>query len=116
MKTEIFFPMFYMVILTTSVFLFSVTMRIKEIYFNKYFNQTPVDGEEHRHPPFDTGSIILKNSQRNLSNLMEFPILFYTVCICIYITGKIDAEFIKLAYWFLYLRILHSIYHIFFNI
>ena len=110
MNTEIFLPMFYLMLLTVVVFLFSTSIRLKEIYLNK-----SVVGEEHRHPPFDQGSRILKNAQRNLANLFEFPILFYAVCICIYVTGNVDDYFVTLAYWFFYLRVVHSIYHIFLN-
>ena len=110
MNTAIFLPMAYLMALTVIVFLISTSLRIKEIYLDK-----KVEGEEHRHPPFDNGSRILKNAQRNLANLFEFPILFYTVCICIYITGNIDKTFLDLAYLFFYLRVAHSIYHIFFN-
>lgn len=110
MNTEIFLPMFGMMILSVSVFLFSTSIRLKEIYFNR-----SVEGEQHRHPPFDKGSIILRNAQRNLANLFEFPILFYVVCTCIYITNNVDAYFVTLAYWFFYLRVIHSVYHVFFN-
>lgn len=110
MNTEIFLPMFGMMILSVSVFLFSTSIRLKEIYVNR-----SVEGEQHRHPPFDKGSIILRNAQRNLANLFEFPILFYVVCICIYITNNVDAYFVTLAYWFFYLRLIHSVYHVFFN-
>ena len=110
MNTEIFLPMFGMMILSVSVFLFSTSIRWKEIYVNR-----SVEGEQHRHPPFDKGSIILRNAQRNLANLFEFPILFYVVCICIYITNNVDAYFVTLAYWFFYLRVIHSVYHVFFN-
>ena len=110
MNSDIIFPMFYLMLQTVAVLLFSISIRLKEIYFNK-----SVAGEEHRHPPFDQGSRILKNAQRNLANLFEFPILFYSVCICIYMTGNVDEYFIMLAYWFFYLRVIHSIYHIFFN-
>ena len=110
MNTEIFLPMFYLMLQTVVVLLFSSSIRLKEIYLNKN-----VAGEEHRHPPFDQGSRVLKNAQRNLANLFEFPILFYAVCICIYMTGNVDEYFITLAYWFFYLRVIHSIYHIFFN-
>ena len=103
-------PMFYLMLLTLVVFLFSTSIRLKEIYLNK-----SVVGEEHRHPPFDQGTRILKNAQRNLANLFEFPILFYAVCICIYVTGNVDDYFVTLAYWFFYLRVVHSIYHIFLN-
>ena len=110
MNTEIFLPMFYLMLQTVVVLLFSSSIRLKEIYLNKN-----VAGEEHRPPPFDQGSRVLKNAQRNLANLFEFPILFYAVCICIYMTGNVDEYFITLAYSFFYLRVIHSIYHIFFN-
>ena len=110
MTKEIFLPMFYLMLLTVVVFLFSTSIRLKEIYLNK-----SVVGEEHRHPLFDQGTRILKNAQRNLANLFEFPILFYAVCICIYVTGNVDDYFVTLAYWFFYLRFVHSIYHIFLN-
>jgi len=67
--TEIFVPMFYMMCLTATVFLFSTGIRLKEIYLTS--SDTAVDGEEHRHPPFDNGSVVLRNSQRNLTNLFE---------------------------------------------
>ncbi len=54
-------------------------------------------------------------NDEDLANLLEFPILFYIVCISIFVTGKVDAYFITLAYWFFYFRVAHSIYHIFFN-
>ena len=110
MNSEIILPMFYLMLQTVAVLLFLASIRLKEIYFNK-----SVAGDENRHPPFDHGSRILKNAQRNLANLFEFPILFYAVCICIYMTGNVDEYFITLAYWFFYLRVIHSIYHIFFN-
>ena len=110
MISEIFLPMFYMMLLTLVVFSLSLSLRLKEIYLDK-----KVSGEEHRHPPFDQGSNLLKNAQRNLSNLFEFPVFFYAICICIYITDSTDELFVTLAYWFFYFRIIHSIYHIFFN-
>ena len=110
MGSEIFLPVFYMVCLTVVVLLLSTTLRLKEIYLNG-----TVAGEAHRHPPFNEGSTLLKNVQRNLSNLLEFPVLFYIVCISIYVAGKVDENFITLAYWFFYLRVIHSLYHIFLN-
>ena len=56
MESEIFLPMYYLMLLTVTVLLFSITVRLKEIYVNK-----TVDGEAHRHPPFDEGSRLLKN-------------------------------------------------------
>ena len=110
MESEIFVTMYYLMLLTVIVLLLSITVRLKEIYVNK-----TVVGEAHRHPPFDEGSRLLKNLQRNLTNLFEFPILFYVVCISIFVAGKVDDYFITLAYWYFYFRVAHSIYHIFFN-
>ena len=110
MESENFVPMYYLMLLTVIVLLLSITVRLKEIYVNK-----TVVGEAHRHPPFDEGSRLLKNLQRNLTNLFEFPILFYVVCISVFVAGKVDDYFITLAYWYFYFRVAHSIYHIFFN-
>ena len=63
MPTEIFLPMFYILLLTLAVFFLSTSIRLKGIYINN--ETTSVTGEEHRHPPFDQGSVILKNVQRN---------------------------------------------------
>ena len=40
MESEIFLPMYYLMLLTVTVLLFSITVRLKEIYVNK-----TVDGE-----------------------------------------------------------------------
>ena len=58
---------------------------------------------------------ITKQADRNLTNLFEFPILFYAICIVLYISGKVDSFSILLAYWFVGLRVAHSLYHIFIN-
>ena len=110
MNTEIFFPMFYLGALTVFVVLLSTALRLKEIYLDG-----TIQGEAFRHPPFKEGSRLLKNTQRNLTNLFEFPVLFYVVCICIFVTGKVDETFIFLGYWFFFLRVAHSAYHIFIN-
>lgn len=46
MEFEIFLPMYYLMLLTVTVLLFSITVRLKEIYVNK-----TVDGEEHIDTP-----------------------------------------------------------------
>ena len=55
MESEIFLPMYYLMLLTVTVLLFSITVRLKEIYVNK-----TVDGEAHRHSPFDEEVYCLK--------------------------------------------------------
>ena len=110
MSTEIFYPMYCMLLLTVAVFLFTTLLRVKEIYIDK-----SSQGEDYRHALFPEGSMILRNAQKNHINLFEYPIFFYAVCIIIFITGNVDDYFVTLAYWFFYLRLAHSVYHIFFN-
>ena len=58
---------------------------------------------------------ITKQADRNLANLFEFPILFYAICIVLYVSGKVDDFFLLLGFWFVGLRVAHSVYHIFIN-
>ena len=71
---------------------------MKEIYIDK---TSP--GEDFRHALFPDGSTILKNAQKNHTNLFEYPVYFCAICIIIFVTGNVDAYFVKLAYWYFYL-------------
>ena len=111
MNTEIFIPMYYMVLLTTAVFLLSTIIRFKDVLVDKGHS-----GSELMKIPLPTSANdLMKQADRNLANLFEFPILFYAACVVIYVSGKVDDFFILLAYIFVGLRVLHSIYHIFIN-
>ena len=111
MNAEIFIPMYYMVLLTASVFLLSTLIRFKNVLVDKSHN-----GSELMIIPLPASAAqITKQADRNLINLFEFPILFYAICVVLYVTGKVDAYFVLLAYWFVGLRVAHSLYHIFIN-
>ena len=113
MDAQIFLPAFYLASWTFVVFLFATFLRFYAVFIAS--DELSVEGEEWRHPPFQKGSLLLKNAQRNLVNLFEFPLLFYVVCVIAYVTENVTEKFLFLAYLFLYLRIAHSGYHIFFN-
>ena len=111
MNAEIFIPMYYMVLLTASVFLLSTLIRFKNVLVDKSHS-----GSELMKIPLPASAAqITKQADRNLINLFEFPILFYAICVVLYVTGKVDAYFVVLAYWFVGLRVAHSLYHIFIN-
>ena len=103
MNAEIFVPMFYMVLLTFTVSLVGTIVRFKNVLIDK--KHTGI--EMMKFSPPSSASVIIKQADRNLTNLFEFPIL--------YITGKVDSYFVLLAYWFVGLRVAHSVYHIFIN-
>ena len=111
MNAEIFVPMYYMVLLTASVFLLSTLIRFKNVLIDK----SHTGSELMKIPLPASAAQITKQADRNLINLFEFPILFYAICIVLYVSGKVDDFSILLAYWFVGLRVAHSLYHIFIN-
>lgn len=111
MNAEIFIPMYYMVLLTLSVFLLSTLLRFKNILVDK----SHTGSELMKIPLPSSAAEITKQADRNLANLFEFPILFYAICIVLYVSGKVDDFFLLLGFWFVGLRVVHSVYHIFIN-
>ena len=105
----IFVPIINMLWLSLAVFAFGTTLRLKSIVIDKKNKE-----EDFKIPTFENNELI-QNSQRNLTNLFEFPVFFYAVCIMIHVTGTVDEYFLLLASWFFWLRVLHSITHIFYN-
>jgi hypothetical protein len=48
-------------------------------------------------------------------NLFELPVVFYALCLCLYVTGNVDQTYVAAAWVFFVLRVLHSIVHCTFN-
>ena len=111
MNTEIFIPVFYMVLLTFTVSLIGTIVRFKNVLIDKDHSGS----EMMKFSLPSSATEITKQADRNLTNLFEFPILFYAISIILYVTGKVDSYFVLLAYWFVGLRVAHSVYHIFIN-
>ncbi len=66
-------------------------------------------GESAAVPP----AITIPN--RNYMNLLELPMLFYVVCIVLYVTAGASTVAIALAWAFVVLRIAHSAIHLTYN-
>ena len=111
MNVEIFVPMYFMVLLTASVFLLGTLIKFKNVLVDK----SHTGSELMKISLPGSAAQITKQADRNLTNLFEFPILFYAICIVLYVSGKVDSFSILLAYWFVGLRVAHSLYHIFIN-
>jgi hypothetical protein len=107
MNTEILMPIFYMMLLTFSIAMLQTAVRFKAVNNGEH---TPE--EMFAIPlPLDSNDLV-KRTDRNLTNLFEFPILFYAACITCYVTGLTDNQFINLGYAYVGLRFIHSAYHI----
>ena len=52
---------------------------------------------------------------RNLMNLLEMPVLFYTVILALYVTRQVAPGAIVLAWIYVALRLVHSSVHLTYN-
>ena len=59
------------------------------------------------------GEVTIPN--RNYMNLLEGPVLFYTVCLMFYVTARVDTPALDLAWGFVALRVVHSAVHLTYN-
>ena len=48
-------------------------------------------------------------------NLLELPMLFYVVCVVLYVTGGAPRQGIDVAWAYVGLRIVHSLIHLTYN-
>jgi hypothetical protein len=48
----------------------------------------------------------------NFADLLEMPVLFYTICLMLYVTSRVDVNFLTLAWVYVALRALHSAVHL----
>ena len=75
MQPELIFePVINMLWLSLAVFAFGTVLRLKAIVIDKKNTE-----DDFKIPTFENGSELIQNSQRNLTNLFEFPIFFYAV-------------------------------------
>ena len=51
----------------------------------------------------------------NLRNLFEIPVLFFAVCLALYVTGFVTEMQVSLAWGFVMLRAVHSFIHTTYN-
>ena len=66
-------------------------------------------GESARVP----GDVSLPN--RNYMNLTELPVLFYVLCLMLYVSNSLNHMMLVLAWVYVGLRVLHSLIHVTYN-
>lgn len=49
---------------------------------------------------------------RNLINLLEVPLLFYVVCLSLYVTHQVRLGCLRLAWIYVGLRVIHTLIHL----
>ena len=51
----------------------------------------------------------------NLANLSELPVVFYALCVVLFVAGLVDTLYVALAWTYVLLRAAHSLVHCTFN-
>ena len=48
---------------------------------------------------------------RNFSNLFEMPVLFYVLCLAVYMAHNVTESLVAMAWMYVALRVMHSLIH-----
>ena len=51
----------------------------------------------------------------NFADLLEMPVLFYVICLMLFVTNRVDELFLWLAWIYVALRALHTVVHLTYN-
>jgi hypothetical protein len=103
----IFLPMLATMTLTAIVWFYMYARRIPAMRRARVSVQTyttPDKVTEHL-------SEEVNNSANNLKNLFEVPVLFYGLCLYLFVSGNADAVYVIAAWLFFLFRMFHSIVH-----
>jgi hypothetical protein len=107
----VFGPFLATMLLTLVVWIYMYARRIPFIVGNKLqpAQLSPAELARLSPPAVATPS-------DNLKNLFELPTLFYAMCLYLFVTGRVDATYLALAWIFCGFRVLHSAVHCTVNI
>ena len=105
----ILYPMFALAAWTLVVLLLIPFARVRSARRREVVVDDFKYGESATVPP----AVSIPN--RNFMNLLELPMLFYVVCIVLYVTAGASTATIALAWAFVALRIVHSLVHLTYN-
>ena len=110
-QETIFIPFFGVMFLTILVWVYMFYLRIS------FFKRQKVDPQSvaTTHQLVDILPDKINTPSDNLNNLFELPVLFYVICIYLYVTSRVDSINLVLAYGFLLFRIGHSVIHCTYN-
>ena len=103
----IFLPMLATMTLTAIVWFYMYARRIPAMRSARISVQTYTTPEKlAEHLPEE-----VNYSAHNLKNLFEAPVLFYGLCLYLFVSGNVDTAYVVSAWLFFVLRAFHSIVH-----
>ncbi len=108
-QSSLFFPVLALAAWTGLVLLLMPLRRIRAALRRAVSPDDFRLGESAHVPPH----VSLVN--RNYMNLLEAPMLFYVVCILLFVTGGVSPGALGLAWAYVGLRVVHSLIHLSYN-
>ena len=111
-QTSIFAPFFATMLLTLIVWVYMYTRRIS------FLTKNNISAKDLTRPGAlaQVSPAAVSNPSDNLKNLFELPVLFYALCLYLFLTAQVDAMYVYAAWVFVVFRALHSAVHCTFNL
>ncbi len=104
-QTAILQPVVAMLLLTMAVWLYMFIRRFG------FFLPNKIDTERLKTPE-EAKAIIpenVNNIGNNFINLFEVPVVFYVICLVLFVAGAVDQAYLNAAWLFVVLRLAHSL-------
>jgi len=108
-QDQIFYPMGALALLTFLVLTLIPIRRFRAGFAGRIVPDDFKFGESKNVP----SDVSIPN--RAYMNLLELPMLFYVLCLMLFVSGRIDAMFLNLAWSYVALRAIHSLIHVTYN-
>ena len=105
-------PMVVMMLLTAAVWLVLFAKRIPAMREAKLPAQTYTTPDK----TIELLPEAVGYPSNNLKNLFELPVLFYAICLLLYVTDNVDGIYLAAAWSFVGFRALHSLIHVTINV
>lgn len=102
-------PVIALAVLTFVVLLLIPYQRFKAVILKQVVVDDFKFGESGNVPP----GVSIPN--RNYMNLLELPMLFYVVCLALFVTETVTTATVGLAWAYVTLRSVHSLVHLTYN-
>ena len=106
---EILYPIFALALWTGLVLVQIAIARFRAAFRR----EIAVDDFKYGESPTVPAYVSMPN--RNYMNLLELPVLFYVVCLVIYVTGTASPTMVAVAWLYVALRVIHSAIHLSYN-
>lgn len=107
--TAILWPIAALALLTFIVLLVMPILRIRDIATGK------ASPRDFRYGDTEQVSKTARLINRNYMNLLELPILFYVICLIVYVSNTFSPPVLYLAWAFVAFRALHTVLHVALN-